>query len=511
MTLDLPRDTKYRDGFVFYGTVVVFCIILFLIYIIPSDHKVEPLFSGGELHLAGKELTIMPLTGEWACKRDVLTMDDWSDAQYVMLPQLWTDHRFGCASYRLVIHGLEAGRSYSMRVPYMATAYSLFLNGTLMSKNGRVGFDRASSVPGYLPKIVEFTASGGADVLILQVSNFHHRRGGPFQIISLGKVNAIAQMDEERVFIDWAFVIIYLTMGLYQLVLFFVRKEKSILFLALFFVFAGFEGMIQTPEVLLFRIFPSFSWVFYEKLCYLISYAIPIWLLLFGYDLFGGISRFVLFIFLVPLVMILLFVLWTPPYVFSLLTVPFQIYAIGIFGIVLGMIALAIYRKHPGAKIFAFGYLLFTGTLLSSIFFANNRILDATNLPLSFLAYYKVSLFQRFSIPIASFSYILILISINIMSLSYFYKHPEVMKKKVNMGAAVASLDLNQKFQQYDLSPRESEIVRLMLEGRTNTEIAKALFISLSTVKTHVSHIFQKTGTKTREELFFLLQDIPRK
>lgn len=504
-----PESRKRR--LVFFGSAASFCLVLLFIYLIPSDNKVDALFSGGVLDLAGKDLAIMPLAGEWAYKRDILTIDDWSGASYAMLPQLWTDHRFGCASYCLRIHGLAAGHGYSMRIPYMATAYSLFLNGDPVSGNGKVGSDRASSVPGYLPKIIEFTATGETETLVLQVSNFHHRRGGPFQIISLGNGSAIARMDDERVFIDWAFVVIFLTMGLFQMVLFLMRKDKAILFLALFFVFAGFEGMIQTPEVLVFRLFPAFPWEFYEKLCYLVSYAIPIWLLLFGYDLFGGIPGHVLFAFLVPLAMILIFVSCAPPYIFSLLTVPFQVYAIVIFGIVLGMISLAIRRKRRGAKAFAIGYLLFTGMLLSSIFFANNRILEATNLPLSFLAYYKVSLFRRFSLPIASFSYLLILISVNIMSLAFFYKHPEVMRREVDMRAAVASLDLDLKYRQYDLSPRESEIVQLMLEGKTNNEIAETLFISLSTVKTHISHILKKTGTKTREELFFLLQDIPLK
>ncbi|HWP69355.1 MAG TPA: LuxR C-terminal-related transcriptional regulator, partial [Rectinemataceae bacterium] len=403
-----------------------------------------------------------------------------------------------------------AGYMYSLRIPYMATAYSLFLNKTPVSRNGTVGRDRQSSTPGYMPRVVEFTAAEGENELVLQVSNFHHRRGGPFQIIYLGQVKAIARMDSEKVFVDWAFVVIYLTMGLYQCAFFLLRKDKSILFLALFFVFAGLEGLIETPEVLIFRVFPSFSWVLYEKLCYVISYAIPIWLLLFGYDLFGGMSRRILTVSIVPLLAILLFVLCTPPYVFSIMNGPFQIYSIFIFGLVLGMIVLAARRKHPGAKVIGAGYLMFTGTLLSSIFFANNRILEATNLPLSFLAYYKVNLFQSFSIPVASFSYLFILISINIMSLSYFYKHPEVMKKHLDMDASVASIDVEGKSRPYGLSARETEIVRLILGGKTNSEIADILFISLSTVKTHISHIFQKTGAKTREELFFLLQDVSR-
>jgi DNA-binding NarL/FixJ family response regulator len=48
------------------------------------------------------------------------------------------------------------------------------------------------------------------------------------------------------------------------------------------------------------------------------------------------------------------------------------------------------------------------------------------------------------------------------------------------------------------LTRREAEILTLIARGRTNTEIADALFLSHNTVKTHVSHIFTKTGSRDR-------------
>lgn len=48
------------------------------------------------------------------------------------------------------------------------------------------------------------------------------------------------------------------------------------------------------------------------------------------------------------------------------------------------------------------------------------------------------------------------------------------------------------------LSERETEIVRLLAAGRTNSDIAGELFISLATVKTHVSRIFDKLDVDNR-------------
>jgi DNA-binding NarL/FixJ family response regulator len=51
-----------------------------------------------------------------------------------------------------------------------------------------------------------------------------------------------------------------------------------------------------------------------------------------------------------------------------------------------------------------------------------------------------------------------------------------------------------------DLTPRESDVLRLITEGKSNREIARALFVSEATVKTHVNRIFAKTGSRDRTQ-----------
>jgi two-component system response regulator NreC len=51
------------------------------------------------------------------------------------------------------------------------------------------------------------------------------------------------------------------------------------------------------------------------------------------------------------------------------------------------------------------------------------------------------------------------------------------------------------------LSPRETEVLRLMALGNTNREIAEALSLSVRTVETHRAHVQQKLGLSSRPEL----------
>jgi DNA-binding NarL/FixJ family response regulator len=55
-----------------------------------------------------------------------------------------------------------------------------------------------------------------------------------------------------------------------------------------------------------------------------------------------------------------------------------------------------------------------------------------------------------------------------------------------------------------ELTGREREIFRLIAEGLSNAEIGRELFISETTVKTHVTHVFQKLNVRDRVQAVVL-------
>jgi two-component system response regulator NreC len=68
-------------------------------------------------------------------------------------------------------------------------------------------------------------------------------------------------------------------------------------------------------------------------------------------------------------------------------------------------------------------------------------------------------------------------------------------------GAVAAGLKDEERPDQAVLTPRETEVLRLMALGHTNREIGEQLSLSVRTVETHRAHIQQKLGLDSRPEL----------
>ena len=70
-------------------------------------------------------------------------------------------------------------------------------------------------------------------------------------------------------------------------------------------------------------------------------------------------------------------------------------------------------------------------------------------------------------------------------------------------------LNLNKRRMQYKFTRRETDIVRRVLDGLSNNEIADDCGISEQTVKDHLSNIYMKCGTHNRFELICTLINSP--
>jgi DNA-binding CsgD family transcriptional regulator len=53
----------------------------------------------------------------------------------------------------------------------------------------------------------------------------------------------------------------------------------------------------------------------------------------------------------------------------------------------------------------------------------------------------------------------------------------------------------------YGLSPREGEVVELVVRGASTRQISQALYVTEDTVQKHLQNVFSKVGVRSRREL----------
>lgn len=75
-----------------------------------------------------------------------------------------------------------------------------------------------------------------------------------------------------------------------------------------------------------------------------------------------------------------------------------------------------------------------------------------------------------------------------------------IVEKEVHVSAPDDDTINEAELKKLNLTTREYEVLQLITQGYRNAEIAEKLFLSLSTVKTHVSNLFVKMDVKTRTQ-----------
>ena len=70
--------------------------------------------------------------------------------------------------------------------------------------------------------------------------------------------------------------------------------------------------------------------------------------------------------------------------------------------------------------------------------------------------------------------------------------------------------ELEPLFERFGLTAREREVLVLLLEGRSYKAMQEELFVSLQTIKNHVSRIYKEAEVKNRVELANLVRNTTR-
>ena len=84
---------------------------------------------------------------------------------------------------------------------------------------------------------------------------------------------------------------------------------------------------------------------------------------------------------------------------------------------------------------------------------------------------------------------------------------PAITRRLMDRAAAESGVRAQAHAAFADLTPREREVVLGVAQGETNAEIATRLFMSVATVKSHITHILTKLGATNRTQIALLAHD----
>ncbi len=142
-------------------------------------------------------------------------------------------------------------------------------------------------------------------------------------------------------------------------------------------------------------------------------------------------------------------------------------------------------------------------TIVASVFLRNKKgSVNYGLLSQIMIAFYPLLLFVPLDLvffisspfKLIDISYSLFSIFVYLFIARHYIYNYEPEKKNLMM-------EIDTFYHQNDVSKREREIIDLLLDGKSNKEIACELFISYNTVKTHVKNIYRKLEVSNRVQL----------
>lgn len=295
---------------------------------------------------------------------------------FVKVPSYWNGYEMGgqklpgdgYATYRLNILIKSSETPLALKFLSMGTAFTVFLDGKKVSGAGKPGKSLADSGARYFPHVLDFTPRANRIEMILQVSNYHHRRGGAWEVITLGNEKEIRGEREKRLgFALFLFGSIFI-IALYHLGLYILRKkDRSPLYFGIFCLFIAVR-LLTTGERYLIHIFPGMEWELLVRLEYLSFYLSVPAFLLFMQSLFPQeFSRRFLQVVVILNLALACVVLFTKVKIFSHSLPLSHIIMVTAFFYGLKVLVMSFKHHREGALVFLAGYLILSLTAINDM------------------------------------------------------------------------------------------------------------------------------------------------
>jgi len=284
--------------------IIIFILFISVIIFFTScgsfDNNI-PKAEQGILDLTGwdfKNKGYIKLNGEWGFYyKKLLTPDDidrYDNAkEFIEVPDSWhkLKNKSGLAygTYRLKIKLKDKEQKLSLYFHYIYTAYKIFVNDKEFISCGKVGDKKKLSKPDFIVLNESFINNSNDVNIIIQVSNFHHRKGGILSPILFGFEKNIRKIREFNIAIDILIFSSNFFICIYFLFIFFMRK-KEYAFLFFFFMCLSISvKILLINEIFIKSILPDINWIIILKSEYILNILFSIFFNMFIYSLYSAI------------------------------------------------------------------------------------------------------------------------------------------------------------------------------------------------------------------------------
>ncbi len=322
------------------------------------------------------------LDGEWEIYWNKLLdpgdfkNSDTIPSDLVQIPNIWNGQKFngqevsgnGFATFRLKVKIKNPEKLYALKIITMSNAYKLWVNNELVAKNGVVGQNKNTSIPEYKPQVVAFYPDSSVVQFVVQVSNYHHWKGGIWHPIKFGEYPSVQKERDIRIVLEIFLFGCLFIMALYHFGLFSLRKiDVSTLFFGLMCLSIGVRSLF-TGENLVTIIFPNLDWFISRKIEFLLTFtSIPIYSA-FSRSLYPKEWPKYLYWTIMSIgIGLCLFVLFTPVGIYTFTSYIFTFFSSISSLIIIFVFTKAVIRKREGADLFLTTSLFLLLTMVNEI------------------------------------------------------------------------------------------------------------------------------------------------
>lgn len=220
---------------------------------------------------------IVKLNGEWEFYwKKILRPLDLKTASYKpdcygKVPSYWTDYQklsvktdnLGYATYKLTVL-LPVGfkNAIGIDLPVFDSSYDIYVNGDYHGGNGVPGKTKEESKPEYKRNFFRLYPASDTLSIIINVSNFDHRRGGFWLPVKLGTFPEVQKNLANSWAWQWSVISLLLGFSVFFLFVFLIsRKEKDMLFFSIASICLAFRPLFTTHYLINNLVSLQWEWI----------------------------------------------------------------------------------------------------------------------------------------------------------------------------------------------------------------------------------------------------------